>query len=105
MIIARSAPRASIIQQEHSMEECGFKLLFSFIKGLSPHLGGEFRDLQNYLSSLKINDGEPVLEFYLRALEMSVFRGVSSVLKYATCESLITDGIGLVDFGKVILFG
>ena len=53
------------------MEKCGSKLLFVIIKGLSPHLGSEFRDLQHYVSSLKINDGEPVFEFYLRALKMS----------------------------------
>ena len=34
-------------------------------------MGDEFRDLHHYVSSLKINDSEPVLEFYLRALKMS----------------------------------
>ena len=34
-------------------------------------MGGEFRDLQEYVKTLKINDGEPVVEYYLRALQMS----------------------------------
>ena len=65
------APRAALILQENMLEECGFKVLFKIIKELSPQLGGEFRDLQEYVKTLKINDGEPVLEYYLRAVKMS----------------------------------
>ena len=53
------------------LEECGFIIFFKIIKELSPQLGGEFRDLQEYVKTLRINDGEPVLEFYLRAVKMS----------------------------------
>ena len=53
------------------LEECGFKVLFKIIKELSSQLGGEFRDLQEYAKTLKINDGEPVLEYYLRGVKMS----------------------------------
>ena len=53
------------------LDECGFEILSSIIKKLSPQLGGEFRDLQEYVKTLNINDGEPVVEYYLRALKMS----------------------------------
>ena len=53
------------------LEECGFKILFTIVKELSPQLGGELRDLQDYVKSLKIIDGEPVMDYYLRALKMS----------------------------------
>ncbi len=64
-------PRVALILQENMLEECGFKVLFKIIKELSPQLGGEFRDLQEYGKTLKINDGKPVLEYYLRAVKMS----------------------------------
>ena len=60
-----------MLRQETSMEECGFKSLFYIVKQLSPQLGGLFRDLQEYIHMLKIIDGEPVLDYYLRALQMS----------------------------------
>ena len=53
------------------MDTCGFKILFTIIKQLSPQLGGTFRDLYQYVNTLKINDGEPVIDFYLRALNIS----------------------------------
>ena len=64
------APREALILQEYILEECGFKALFAIINQLSPHLGGEFRDIQEYVKAMKINDGEPVLEYYLRVLKM-----------------------------------
>ena len=51
--------------------KCGFDLFITIVQTLSPQLGGVFCDLQDYVKSLKINDGEPVMEFYLRALQMS----------------------------------
>ena len=62
-IFSAMAPRAAIILQENMLEECGFKVLFTIIKELSPQLGEEFRDLQEYVKTLKINTGEPVLEY------------------------------------------
>ena len=69
-IKALQAPRVAIFLQEHSLQECGFTVLINIIKELSPQLGGAFRDLQEYVTSLKVIDGEPVLEYYLRALKM-----------------------------------
>ena len=60
-----------MLRQETSMEEYGFKSLFYIVKQLSPQLGGLFRDLQEYIHMLKIIDGKPVLDYYLRALQMS----------------------------------
>ena len=65
------APKASILQQEQSLEKSGFTMMYEIIKSLSPQLGGEYRDMQQYVETLKIIDGEPVLEYYLRALRMS----------------------------------
>ena len=70
-IDARHAPKASVLRQETSMEECGFRSLFFIITKLSPQLGGVFRDLQEFIHTLKIIEGEPVLDYYLRALRMS----------------------------------
>ena len=60
-ISSTMAPRAARILQENMLEECGFIIFFKIIKELSPQLGGEFRDLQEYVKTLRINDGEPVL--------------------------------------------
>ena len=38
---------------------------------MSPQLGGQYRDLQAYVDTLVISEGEPVLYYYLRALKMS----------------------------------
>ena len=37
---------------------------------MSPQLGGYARDLEDFVKTLQISDGEPVLEYYLRALKM-----------------------------------
>ena len=70
-IPSNSAPATAIKQQENSMATCGFKMLFEIITSMSPQLGGQYRDLQQYVDTLVIADGEPVLEYYLRALKMS----------------------------------
>ena len=59
----------AIKQQENSMATCGFQMLFETITSMSPQLGGQYRDLQQYVDTLVIADGEPVLEYYLRALK------------------------------------
>ena len=53
------------------LDECGFMVLFNIIKEIIPQLGEEFRDLQESGKTLKINDGEPVVEYYLQALKIS----------------------------------
>ena len=63
--------KVSISQQEQSVEKSGFKIMYEIIKSLSPQLGGEYRDMQQYVEILKISDGETVREYYLRALRMS----------------------------------
>ena len=40
------------------------------ITAMSPQLGGQYRDLQQCVDTLVIADGEPVLEYYLRALKI-----------------------------------
>lgn len=45
-IIARKVPRATIPQQEQSMQECEFKLLFAIVKQLSQQLRGNCREIQ-----------------------------------------------------------
>ena len=66
----QQAPRAALILQENALEPCGFELMFSIIGKLSPQLGGHARDLEVYVNTLKVSDGEPVLDFYIRALKM-----------------------------------
>ena len=66
----RQAPRAALILQENALEQCGFSLFFTIIGKLSPQLGGHARDLEVYVNSLSISDGEPVLDYYIRALKM-----------------------------------
>ena len=46
-------------------------MLFDIITSMSPQLGGKYRDLQQYVDTLVVSDGEPVLDFYVRALKMS----------------------------------
>ena len=63
--------KVSISQQEQSVEQSGFKIIYEIIKSLSPQLGGEYRDMQQYVETLKISDGETVREYYLRTLRIS----------------------------------
>ena len=52
------------------MTTCGFELFFNVIKKMSPQLGGNARDLESYVKTLRISDGEPLVEYYIRALHM-----------------------------------
>ena len=64
-------PTAFVKLKEMSFTKCGFDLFFALIVVLSPHLGGNSIDLQIYVNTLKIHDGEPVLSYYLQAMTMS----------------------------------
>ena len=46
------------------MATCGFQMLFEIITSMIPQLGDQYRDLQQYVDTLVIADGEPVLEYY-----------------------------------------
>ena len=48
----------------------GFKILLNIIVNGSPQLGGEDRDLGDYVNTLNINDGEKLVEFYIRTERM-----------------------------------
>ena len=52
------------------MTEFYFDLLFALFIKMSPQIGRYARDLEHYVMSLKISDGEPVLDYYLRTLRM-----------------------------------
>ena len=85
-IFSTMAPREALILQEYMLEECEFKALFAIIKQLSPQLGGEFRDLQEFVKALKINDGGPVLDCYLRDLKMSQEINIQSDKRIRTID-------------------
>ena len=53
------------------MATCGFQMLFEIITSMIPQLGGKYRDLQEYVDTLVIYDGEPILDYYLRVLTIS----------------------------------
>ena len=72
IIQAAHAPRALVLRQEVTTEDNGFQAFFYIIKNLSPQLRGSYRDLQNFVNTLTIIEGEPVLNCYLRAHCMSV---------------------------------
>ena len=71
IIPSNSAPVKAIKQQEKSMATRGFQMLFKIITSMSPQLGLQYRDLQRYVDTLVIADGESALEYYLRSLKMS----------------------------------
>ena len=57
--------------QEDILMKCDFKVFFTII--LSQHslrLGGEYKDLQEYVNQLMILDVKPILDFYLQAPNM-----------------------------------
>ena len=67
----KKSPSTALLLQENSMIECRFDLFFLLILQMSPQLGEYARDLENYVMSLNILDGELVLDCCLRALRMS----------------------------------
>ena len=44
----------------------------NIVQAGSPHLGGEARDLIQYVATLKIVNGERLVEYYTRAKEMEI---------------------------------
>ena len=42
----------------------------NIFQGWKPHLGGEARDIITYVTTLKMNHGEKLVEYYTRAKEM-----------------------------------
>ena len=69
-IEANKSQRAYTSLKENSMIDDGFKVLWVMIQNSSPQLGGDARDLQRYVTTLKLTDGETLLDFYICALEM-----------------------------------
>ena len=43
---------------------------FEIIKNTSPQLGGQLRNLKDYIQILQISDGDPLLNYYQIALIM-----------------------------------
>ena len=64
-------PKATLLRRENLLEKCGFKLFIKLVSKLSPQLGGPACDLEVYVKTLKISNGEPVLDFYTMALIVS----------------------------------
>ena len=69
-IPTQKAPATALILKENTLMSCGFYLLFEIVTKMSPQLGGHARDLETYVRSLQVFDGEPLLEYYMRALHM-----------------------------------
>ena len=64
------APKTYQYLAENQMMEDGFQLLIKIVIKASPQLGGESRDLTEFVKSLTIINGEPLVEYYLRALKI-----------------------------------
>ena len=64
------APKAYETLVTNKLERDGFQLLWILISKGSPQLGGFARDLQAYVQTLEMIDGEPIIDFYLRATDM-----------------------------------
>ena len=47
------------------MMTCCVDLLVEIVNTMNPRCGGKARDLQDYVGSLNISDGESVLDFYM----------------------------------------
>ena len=69
-INGESAPKTGLIFQKRSMMKCGFDFLFQIIINMSPQLRGYAQDIEEYEKILKVLDDEPVIDYYLRALQM-----------------------------------
>ena len=64
------APAADIWLQEKIIPTCVFNVIFQLVFTLNPQLGEDYMDLQQYIDQFQILDGEPLLSFYLRVLQM-----------------------------------
>ena len=66
----KNAPQIYQYYAENQMEEDGFLLLTKIVVKASPQLGGESRDLTDLIKSLTTNNGELLVDYYLRTLKM-----------------------------------
>ena len=65
-------PNAFKILLRQQTNEDGFPILMKNFQARSPHLGEEARDLIQYVATLKIINGETLVEYYTRAKEMKI---------------------------------
>ena len=65
-----TSPKAFRTLTKNQLNKDGFDILVKIIIKGSPQLGGDERDLVNYVKDLKIQDGEKLVEFYHRAKPM-----------------------------------
>ena len=70
MIEVSKSQNANTALKENVMLDDGFKLLWAIVQNSSPQLGGDAHDLQRYVMSLALHDGEALLDFYIRTLQM-----------------------------------
>ena len=66
------SPNAFKILLRKQTNEDGFAILMNIVQAGSPHLGGEARDLIQYVATLKVVNGERLVEYYTRAKEMEI---------------------------------
>ena len=55
---------------KNQLNKDGFEILTKIIINGSPQLGGDERDLTEYVNTLEICDGDEIVEYYFRAQEM-----------------------------------
>ena len=55
---------------KNQLEKDGFAILTKITINGSPQLGGNDRDLTEFVRELKIEDGEEVVEFYIKTQQM-----------------------------------
>ena len=65
-----TSPKAYRCLMKNQLTKDGFNLLTKIIIKCSPQLGGDERELVNYVNELQIQDGEEIVEFYHRANKM-----------------------------------
>ena len=66
------SPNAFKILLRQQTNEDGFAILMKKFQAGSPQLGGEARDLIQYVATLKIINGEKLVEYYTRAKEIEI---------------------------------
>ena len=64
------SPKAYRVLLRNELQRDGFQLLWIITYRNSPQLGGNARDLQGYVETLQVIDGEEITEFYERTLLM-----------------------------------
>ena len=55
---------------KNQLKKDGFAILTRIIINGSPQIGGDDRDLTEFVRELKIEDGEEVVEFYIKAQQI-----------------------------------